>query len=145
MIFGIWWFFEIFEIFTNFQRFSRFHLRVKVWAQIIFQNVIVIDCFQQFCNQYKQNCLSSDSLNSDKKVMSNCVIFSSKLNCHHFSSLPAIVLCHHFKRWRLNLSPSQLETSKYIENDQTIWNKTNSVRNKITTLETSNWDSKQKG
>ena len=38
-IFGIW---RFFEIFTNFQRFSRFHLRVKVWAQIIFQNVKVI-------------------------------------------------------------------------------------------------------
>ena len=50
-IFGIW---RFFEIFANFQRFSRFHLRVKVWAQIIFQNVKVIDCFQKFCNQYKQ-------------------------------------------------------------------------------------------
>ena len=39
---------------------------------------------------------------------------------------------------------SQLETSKSIGNDKTIGNKTKSIRNKITTLETSNGDSKQK-
>ena len=38
------------------------------------------------------------------------------------------------KHWK----QSQLETSKSIENDKTIGNKTKSIENKITTLETSN-------
>ena len=100
-ILGIW---RFFEIFANFHEFSTIFTVSSSGQSLSTNHLSKCQSHQQFCNQYKQTAWVQTVWILTERL---CQIESSSQQ-----SLIVIIfrvsqqfLCHHFKRWRLKLSP----------------------------------------